>query len=454
MTSGLRVNLAALILVGCVQNLPQQASPTLLASLNRSNDATSLAQSGAGLAALGQRTSAAQRWLRLLLKGPPSLQNNAVAKLAAESGFALFGTNMERLSELPELKLAPEQMNQFNFLLGVYLMRTGRLVQSQKRLRVVERPDAQYLYGVILLGRGERKAARKTFLRVLQLAEGRGGSPGVRDLTTLALARLSHEEKDVEAARRYYLTIPLRSSQFYAARQELAWAELAAGNYVQALTQSALLSSPHFDRYASNDREILQSAALLGLCRYDDAKALAARAQKILNKNVKETANFLRIRPDMRLYYVEATAAMVGAGTELRPKIWQTLLADAGFRRAFKLVRQIQRERRALQGDPALRRVLMDELDQRLIQAQQQAGRTVYRLLVARLEELRQLRQRSEEILFELEQPKGRRTASNESVVKGKEREQRWRYEGELWSDEVSAYRLSLSSSCPLVASP
>jgi|GEM_PF-6562137 hypothetical protein len=447
----MRSAIAGIILMGCVTGcaVPTRlASPALLADMERSKGPESMERSGNGLAALGQRTSAARRWLGVLLKGTPSAQSRAVAKLTSESGFALFGKEMERLSDGLLPKLAAQQMGQLNLLLGVYLMRTGRLDGSMKRLKAVDRADAQYLYGVILLGRGERGAARDVFLRVLQLAKGKKAHTAVGELATLAMARLSHEEKKTESARRYYLSIPLASPHFYKARQELAWVELAAGRFVDTLTQTALLMSPHFARYAANDREILQSAALLGLCRYADAKAVARGAKEKLNKVVKEVANFLRIRPDMRLYYVEATAAMVGVGSELRSKIWQTLLADAGFRRAFKLVDQIQRERRLLRDDPALRRLLMAELDERLIQAQKQAGRTVYRLLVAQLEELRQLRQRSEEILFELEQPKGRQSAPKEQTAGKGEQKQRWRYEGELWSDEVSAFRLSLSSSC------
>ena len=119
----------------------------------------------------------------------------------------------------------------------------------------------------------------------------------------------------------------------------------------------------------------------------DEAKQRAQEARKKLNKQIKMLASFLRNRPDVRLYYVEATASIAGQGRELSPELTKVLLADAGFKRAFGLVRQIQKERRLLMAPEAkdLQQLLGNELDGRLVKAQERAGQTVKRLLASTL---------------------------------------------------------------------
>ena len=88
----------------------------------------------------------------------------------------------------------------------------------------------------------------------------------------------------------------------------------------------------------------------------------------------------MRPRSDRRLYYVEAMASAARViGAPARDPVVAILLADSGFRRAFAVVRQLQRERRLLlrPTDDALHRELAKELERRLADANAEADRRI-----------------------------------------------------------------------------
>jgi len=137
----------------------------------------------------------------------------------------------------------------------------------------------------------------------------------------------------------------------------------------------------------------------------DEARRQARAAERRLTEAGAQLAVFLRPRPDVRLYYVEATASAAGKGRALSAELAAALLGDASFRRVFTVVRQLQEERARLLGSESasLRRELSSELDARLVATQTLAGQAVQRLLVGLLAELRELRLRAAELLVDVE---------------------------------------------------
>jgi hypothetical protein len=394
----------------------------------------------------GQRSSAVERSLALLAGGEGFV--DAARLVAAEPGFPLGGGLLERVDAKALRALPRAAREALELRLGLELLRRGATAEAASRLEVLTLPAAAYLAGVARLRLGASARARASFARA---AAGGGESA---ELAALALARLESGEDPGRAALRYR-SVPASSPYFFAARQELAWLLHARGDHAGALAQSGVLAAPHLARRSRPDRELLEAAALLGLCRLEEARTRLHGARSRLAADAERLRVFLRPRSDVRLYYVDALAALAGRGPALPARQLGGLLADASFRRAFAAVRQLQRERAGLLEPHAvtLRRALGAELDGRLVLGQRLAGETVARIVAAMARELAELRRRVDELRFDLEAQGiealrgvgGAGTGEQATRQRGR---LRWPFTGEYWSDELPFLEARISSRC------
>ncbi|MFH1131500.1 MAG: hypothetical protein V1754_09200 [Pseudomonadota bacterium] len=444
-------------LLGCIWG-PSRPTPELINSLRlakeqRRESFETTYRAAVALLAIGHRTSGEARLLDLVRVPRNEFFVDSVQRITKDLGFPRAGQEMEQLaqhsSDLALEKLDQVSRDRLQEMVGVYLLRSGQLDKAAELLSgLSEQPNAQYLWAVIMLRRGNTQQAQEVFQWALDLAK-RKGKKDIAELCTLALARISHRAKLKDETIRHYTAIPLDSPHFFRARQELAWVLLETGDPKGSLLQILTLRASNPSRYFRGDELVLESASLLALCQWSQARKQTVRAIKKLTEHVKELNEFLRIRPEVRLYYVEAMASIAGRGKGLSQEMGRVLLADAGFRRAVRFVRQIQWERKLLVKSNAreLKKLLGPELDERLIRAQQGAGRSVKRLLVSTLAELQELRERSREILFELDRPRDQQKV-REPWPRNDGRQQTWPFTGEFWSDELGAFRLHLGSAC------
>jgi hypothetical protein len=410
-----------------------------------------LVRAAEALWVVGQRSSALERHLQALVAGGGANMALAARRLGEDPVFPLSPSAMDRLAARSPAGLGAALRAGLEHRVGLHLLRAGRLEAAAQRFaRLDARQEARYLLGAALLQQGRGAAARAAFDRALV-----GGDAEVQELAQLALARMDGAAGRLDAAAAHYAAVPYGSPHYFRARQELAWVELQRGDAGAALTQSVILRAPRLRRYHRPDGELVEAAAHLGLCRLDEARSRAQLAQRRLSGSLAALSGFLRHRADVRLYYVEAMASAAGRSRALSRELIADLLADASFRRAFVVVRQLQRERTLLLGPgaSALRRAISGELDQRVAEAQAQAGRTVLRILGGLAAELKDLRLRAQELLFDVESRASlrgspRRLAPPDKVV-APGRQQRWPFHGEYWSDEVSHFTVRTPSSCP-----
>jgi hypothetical protein len=401
---------------------------------------------GRALEARGQRTSALHRYARALLRGSRNL--DAIRRLGrAPASHPLAPGVMRRLARLDLSKVPKELRRGLQHRFALFHLRTGDLVSARAVLGAEPlsgRPEARYLLALTALGQGRPAEAREH----LERARGKGGRE-VKELASLALARLLAEAGKLEQAERYYLEVPAGSPRFFRSRQELVWLHLRRGRDARALGLGIALSAPRYARYFHPDRELVQAVAEQGASPAR-AERSARKALARLKRLAQKAAKFLRRRADPRLYYVEAMAAAAGKGSGLSTELVWVLLADSGFRRAFESVRQLQLERRLLLGTGAaeLRKELGAELDDRLVEAQSLAGRTVKGILTRLVAELSDLRLRARELLFDLEGQKTRplrRKSTPKRIAPGKGRQQSWPFMGELWADEIDHLSVDFS---------
>jgi hypothetical protein len=272
----------------------------------------------------------------------------------------------------------------------------------------------------------------------------------------VALARLALDRADLARAADLYRRIRYGSPLYPRARQELAWVHLGRRDPARALGESVGLAAPLLRHHYRPDREVVEAAALLLLCRTSEARRGLGPGIERLERDLNKLTRFLRSRSDQRIYYVEAMTAAARGGRELSRELVSILLADASFRQVFAIVRQLQRERRLLlrPGAEALRQELSDELDRRLVSAQRRAGATVKGILSGKVVELKELRLRAQELRFDTHGQTARRALHRRSgggAAGGRNtsgRQQTWQFTGEYWSDEIDHYRVPIESLC------
>lgn len=438
--------LLALVALPARAGAPDEAARALAALARQPGSRALRVAVVVALERAGQRSSAVDRSLGLLTGGEGF--EDAVRRIAAEPGFPLGGGLLERVDEKALRALPRPAREALELRLGLELLRRGAIAEAARRLESLALPAAAYLAGVARLRLGSSAPARVSFAR----AAAGGGETA--ELAALALARLeSRDDPDRASAR--YRSIPSRSPHFFVARQELAWLLHARGDHAGALAQSGVLAAPHLARRSRPDRELVEAAALLGLCRVEEARARLHGARSRLAADVERLRVFLRPRSDVRLYYVDALAALAGRSPALPARQLGGLLADASFRRAFGAVRQLQRERAALLEPhaAALRRALAEELDGRLVLGQRLAGETVARIVTALARELAELRRRIDELRFDLEAQgiealRGGEDAGTGGQAIRQRGRLRWPFTGEYWSDELPFLEARISSRC------
>lgn len=439
---------------------PVEAAALLVPAARGQREAELLYWTGRALEAAGQRSSALERYLATLLARPQRLHREAARRLSLDPAFPLSAGGLEQLAGLDLTALEPGVQEGLRHRLALHYLRTGQVAPATALFAKLQ-PRPQILYLRALVALHQRRVGE---MRRLLLAARRGDDRDVGELATLALARLELEEGRLDAAARHYRAVPFGSHLFFRSRQELAWLHLARGEAREALAQSVVLRAPGSRRRYWPDRELVEAAALLQLCHAEAAGARARQARLRLERDIKRLAVFLRAGRDTRLYYVEATGSAVRGGRGVLGQAVVALLADPGFRQVFGVVRQLQRERRLLlrTGSEALAEQLSEELDQRLVEAQERAGGAVKRILARLLSELKGLRLRAQELLFDVEgraiqrairrrSTEGRGQASPprrpRPVAPG--RQLHWPFQREYWADEIEHLTVSLPAACP-----
>jgi len=433
--------LAALLLAAPAQaDSPQADSPPH--SAQDSYDA------GRALERAGQTSSALSRYLKaLLVDGPP--HEGAARRLARmDPAFPLPPSELRALASRDLSTLPSSVRDGLRHRIGLFQLRSGDLDGARRSLAPIRTAQARYLLALIAVRQGRLQAAGGELEQALTDAR-RERKRDLIELVTLSLARIDLERGRLARAEQRYASIGVDSVHFFRSQQELAWLHLQQTRWDGVLAISLALSGPETRRPYYPDRELLQAAALAGLCRHRQALTLARQALARLDSDLKKARKFLRPRREARLYYVEAMASAARGSGDLGALVG-ALLADSGFRRVFQTVRQLQRERRLAVG-PA-HRALSTELDHRLVWAQQEAGRVVQNVLGRVAGELVELRTRARELLFDLEgqavdalrrpERDAPRPGARRVVEKG---QQRWPFQGEYWADEIGHYHVDLS---------
>jgi TolA-binding protein len=148
--------------------------------------------------------------------------------------------------------------------------------------------QARYFLGVIAIKEKKLKNAQNIFQRSLRRIKAnrekgkplKGKKRRLRDLFTMALARLHYHNDDPDGAIRLYKTLSRRSAQFEQALYELAWAYLRAWEFYRAIKSLELLVLLNPDSKHVPESKILVGNLKIIAHQFAEAKKLFKQTAK------------------------------------------------------------------------------------------------------------------------------------------------------------------------------
>ncbi|MEK6608040.1 MAG: hypothetical protein AABZ30_10295 [Myxococcota bacterium] len=319
---------------------------------------------------------------------------------------------------------------------------------------------ARYHLGILDVGDSAFKTAVARFEESARAAR----SDDLRDLAYMALARIAHENEAWGGATFYYGKVGRRSPRAAQARYELLWTSFMKQDWSRAIGLVHALDSPFYSDAFLPDLRVLEATVYVNLCRFKEARAVAAEARTRLDPVREQLRKFLRPRDSIDAYYRALEKETLPA------QVHWALDRDLEYVALRETVRRVEAEQALLRK--AGRAELVEELapayKERRALLLELAGLSARRALRDLLGQVQEMQLRTAEVLFEVElAEKERLLDETMRLAQGKDEageakrparesvtpavaknDQPWPFEGEYWEDELDAYRSGLSESC------
>lgn len=378
--------------------------------------------------------------------------------------------------------LPPDVINRINFLVALWSHRQTKVEESAEFLDFVPRessayPRARYLRGVQHSQEAARsaepeqayQAAAKLFeeVRALQAPEGvtYPGLSELKELSTIALARVRYAEGQFAEAAALYDTIPRFSRHWRDALFESGYAWFMADNPGQALGRLHNLHAPVAGDQLLPESWLLKAHIYYFNCLFDESKATVAHLQKRYQDVAAKVKKVLE-ENDSPEFYWSLVAQGEASGGELPAMVRNDILVDETLRSRRNYVYALEEEATKLKSiagwdKSLLQEVLIDAVQQQKNGFIQVAGKTVQQHLRRIEADIADIDGQAEILKFEMakrekdllesghdkekvlaEQPLYRPAMPPKGV-------EYWQFEGEFWPDELGFYRYTLKNACP-----
>jgi hypothetical protein len=259
----------------------------------------------------------------------------------------------------------------------------------------------------------------------------------VRNLASLALARVLYERKNYEEAWALYAQVRLPLVEQDVVLLEWAWDRIASEDYQRSLGMVVGLGAPIYRRLFAPERDLIRAMALRRLCQYRAAHLAVRDFREHYGALVRKARDREGLRDDPQ---IEQWAAW---GTRLAP--WARLRTRLRTEKA--LVSQV--------GDERLAQHLQTLYTARLAYTEETLNRGLVRAIDQVVDELLRVDEQMSLIDYEigagLMKPGGNRaghvTARSGELPYGSP-EAFFRFDGEYWSDELTDFAVISDDRC------
>lgn len=367
------------------------------------------------------------------LQGQVTLDDEVIIPTVVAS---FYDARAERWRQLPSAMKA-----RVNELMGRSALRAGRDEEAIEFLDAVTPPTPQSRYA-LAVALGARDAPRaKQLLESLTRERG-----DLKEMATMALARLAYAGHDYQEAQRQYRAIPSSSTLWPRAQVEFAYARFMAEDSGGALGKLTSLNAPQLSRAFEPEAHILAATIYYFGCMYAQARAELDIFERTYRKP-----------PEL-----EATAP-IGQGTKSSAlAIW--LVSDTRSARLRALLNRADTELRMIADDTRFRGSDFARFVQGVLEKARESLKKVsaeqYRARVQEATDtLNELRRQADVLRFEIARAEGALLEGSAPLQSADalprpslagESWEYWPFDGEYWHDEIGKYEVSFASRCPL----
>ncbi len=336
--------------------------------------------------------------------------------------------------------LEPEVADFVEYLQALGDLRLGFGTWGRARLEALAATDrlygwrARYLLAVDRVSQRNDEGAEKLLRQILENA---AAPADVRNLASLALARLLYERKNYEEAWTVYARVRLPLVEQDVVLLEWAWDRIASEDNQRALGMVVGLGAPIYRRVFAPERDLIRAMALRRLCQYRAAHLAVNEFREHYGALVRKARDRVGLREDPQIEQWAAWGTHLApwARTRTRLRTEQALVSQVGDDRLAEHLRALYGARLAYTED-TLRRGLLRAIDavaDELLRVDEQMSLIDY------------------EIGAGLMKPGGNRashlTARSGELPYGSS-QVFFRFDGEYWSDELGDFAVISDDRC------
>lgn len=353
------------------------------------------------------------------------------------------------------------------------------LNMARKTLAKIEPGTIHYVRAQILLASLDLRApnyrfksAAEALKRALDAVKQFDGDEPKRleNLAWLTLGRIAYENHAYDEADAFYRKVDVTSHQFVESVVENAWNRLFAGHPEETLGLTHALRAPRFEQSWQPDVLLLEAAAYLKLCRYDQA-ALAVDTLKA--RYIDYGAEISRFAASVlqRDYYNQVMIyAQNPTDSQLPDRLFDRIISDYGFYSLHTSLTKLTKERRVMRDlvGGALNGVdaLIQAYDDAIAYRQQAMGVLIAGIIDSARSKLHALDISASQMTIDIRLARREREAaclkivaeggvcndsgavSSEPVYTKRDTDAFWNFNGEFWRDELLHYSSGLTSLC------
>src|SRR6185436_11215925 len=353
-------------------------------------------------------------------------------------------------------------------LRGLEAQRTGALEEAESLLRRIPAgsplaPRARYALGIVLSdarrpGGPRMQAALDEFQAVL--GYGGGGREGAetRALAQLGIARLLYGQRQDAASAAAHDRVPRDSRVWPESLFERGYPRFRAGDDGGALGTVHATRAPQLQASFLPEARILEATVLFHACLYPETRGVLDG----FTGTYRPLSERLRELVDRRASSAEEVALVVDPAqrASLGEGLGESLLKEPRIAAGLQLLRALEAERGRLASVTGTS-VALEQADRVKVDAEQATSQAIHARLADASASLRDLLEQADVLRFEM--TKGEKELLDADVDQrkllasralpplptGGPADERWRVDGEWWSDEIGYQRATLKDGCP-----
>lgn len=373
------------------------------------------------------------------------------------------------LAAHPDLRAGtPELQERAQLLRGLEAQRTGALQEAETVLRRIPpasplAPRARYALGIVLSDPrhpgGPRMQAALDELQAV-LGYGGGGREGAetRALAQLAIARLLYGQRQDAASAAAYDRVSRDSRVWPESLFERGYPRFRAGDDGGALGTVHATRAPQLRDAFLPEASILEATVLFHACLYPETRSVLDG----FTGTYRPLSERLRTLVDRRASAAEEVALVADPAqrSSLGEGLGPSLLAEPRIAAGLRLLRTLDAERAQLTSAGAGGAAL-EQVERVRVDAEQATAQSIHARLAEVSASLRDLLEQADVLRFEM--TKGEKELLDADVDQqkllasrplpplptGGPADERWRVDGEWWSDEIGFERATLKDGCP-----